>query len=79
MFTEIEEIMDGHVSFEDASKVKVKGQDTFFIHCKDRNKRFISNIYYVQDMKSNILSLGKLLECDYTVFIKKNTLFEGPR
>jgi hypothetical protein len=58
MFTEIEEIMDGHVSFEDASKVKVKSQDKIFIHCKDRNKRFILNIYYLPDIKSNILSLS---------------------
>jgi hypothetical protein len=58
MFIKIEEIVEGHVSFGDASKVKVKGKDKIFIQCKDGNERFISNVYYVPDMKNNILSLG---------------------
>jgi hypothetical protein len=37
MFIEIEEIVDDHVSFGNASKVKVKGQGKILIHCKDRN------------------------------------------
>jgi hypothetical protein len=67
MFIEIEKIMDGHVLFGDTSKVKVKGQAKILIHCKDENERLISNIYYVSDIMSNILSLGQLLERDYTV------------
>jgi hypothetical protein len=75
MFIEIDEIIDGHVSFENTSKVKIKRQNKILIHCKDGNKRFISNVFYVSDMKSNILNLGQLLECDYTVFMKKRTLY----
>jgi transposase InsO family protein len=75
MFTEIEEIVEGHVSFGDASKVKVKDQGEILIQCKDGNERFISNVYYVPDMKSNILSLSQLLERGYTVFMKERILY----
>jgi hypothetical protein len=75
VYRDREEIVDGHVSFGDASKVNVKGQDKILIHCKDGNERFISNVYYMSDMKSNILSLEQLLECGYTVFMKERTLY----
>jgi hypothetical protein len=52
IFTEIEEIVDSQVSFGDVSKVKVKGQCKILIHCKDENERFISNVYYVPDIKN---------------------------
>jgi hypothetical protein len=75
MFNEIDEIVDSHVSFEDASKVKIKGQNKILIHCKDENERFISNIFYVLEMKSNILSLGQLLKHSYMIFMKEVTLY----
>ena len=35
----------------------------------------MSNVYYVPSMKSNILSLGQLLEEDYEIEIKNRSLF----
>lgn len=45
MFTEIEDIVDGHMLFRDASKVKVKGLGKILIQCRDGNERFISKVY----------------------------------
>ena len=36
--------------------------------------QFISNVYYVPNMKSNILSLGKLLEKGSDIRLKDNNL-----
>jgi hypothetical protein len=57
------------------SKVKVKGQGKILIHCKDGNKRFISNVFYVPGMRSNILRLGQLLERGYMIFVKERILY----
>jgi hypothetical protein len=75
IFIEIEEIVDDHVSYRDALQVKVKRQCKILNHCKDENKRFISNVYYVSDMKSNILSLRQLLERGYMIFMKEIILY----
>jgi GAG-pre-integrase domain len=75
MFTELKEIPDGHVSFGDASKVRVEGEDNILIKLKDETQKFISSVYYVPKMKSNILSLGKLLERGYTIFMKDRSLY----
>jgi hypothetical protein len=40
-----------------------------------KNNRFISNVFYVSDMRSNILSLDQLLERGFTVFMKERTLY----
>jgi Zinc knuckle len=58
MFTELKEIVDDHVSFGDASKVRVEGECNILIKLKDGTQKFISSVYYVPKMKSNILSLG---------------------
>jgi hypothetical protein len=58
MFTKLKEITYGHVSFSDASKVRVECEDNILIKLKDRTQNFILSVYYVLKMKSNILSLG---------------------
>jgi hypothetical protein len=58
MFTELKEVTNDHVSFGDASKVRVEGECNILIKLKDGTQKFISSVYYVPEMKSNILSLG---------------------
>ena len=69
LFVEMQEIEDGHVSFGDASKIQVKGKGKirFFHNGKESS---IVDVYYVPDMKSNILSMGQLMEKGYSVFMK---------
>ena len=70
LFVDMQEIEDGHVSFGDASKVQVKGRGKICFSVKGDKGGSIEDVYYVPDMKSNILSMGQLLEKGYSVSMK---------
>ena len=74
LFMEMQEIEDGHVSFGDTSKVQVKGRGKICFSQKDGKKGSIEDVYYVPDLKSNILSIGQLMEKGYSVFMKDRML-----
>ncbi|KAE8706666.1 hypothetical protein F3Y22_tig00110388pilonHSYRG00007 [Hibiscus syriacus] len=74
LFVDMQEIEEGHVSFGDASKVQVKCQDKICFSQKDGKEGSIEDVYYVHDLKSNILSMGQLLENGYSVFMKDRML-----
>jgi hypothetical protein len=73
--TELKEIADDHVFFCDTSKVRVEGEGNILIKLKDETQKFISSVYYVPKMKSNILSLGQMLERGYMIFMKDRSLY----
>jgi hypothetical protein len=73
--TELKEIADDHVFFGDTSKVRVEGEGNILIKLKDETQKFISSVYYVPKMKSNILSLGQMLERGYMIFMKDRSLY----
>ena len=70
MFVDLDKLVSGNVSFGDNSKTPIKGKGKILIRLKDGRHEFISNVYYVPDMKNNILSLGQLLEKGYDIHRK---------
>jgi hypothetical protein len=61
-------VEDWHVSFGDESKIQMKGQGTISYLQKNGLKGLIENVYYVPNLKSNILNMGQLMEKEYFVF-----------
>jgi len=74
VFTELDEKVHGEISFGDLSKISVQGRGDVMIKQKNGDHAFISNVYYVPDMKTNILSLGQLLEKGYHISLQNMQL-----
>jgi hypothetical protein len=64
-FVELKEGVFGNVSLGDSSKLAVEGRGKVRIFQKNGKEEFISDVYYVPTMKSNILSIGQLLQKGY--------------
>ncbi|KAM2595341.1 hypothetical protein TB2_039913 [Malus domestica] len=60
----------GSVSLGDSSKLPVKGKGKIKIIQKDGKEEYIYDTYYIPGMKSNILSIGQLLQKGYVIHME---------
>ncbi|XXG89956.1 hypothetical protein AAC387_Pa12g1836 [Persea americana] len=74
LFEELAEDVHGKVSLGDSTQLPVQGKGNIKIYQKDDVPAYISNVYYVPNMKSNILSLGQLLEKGYVIHMENLSL-----
>ncbi|KAE8701290.1 hypothetical protein F3Y22_tig00110548pilonHSYRG00706 [Hibiscus syriacus] len=74
LFKKMQKIEDGHVLFEDTSKLEVKGRGTVCYLQKYGLKGSIQYIYYVPHLKTKILSNGQLTEKAYSTLLKDRVL-----
>jgi len=63
------------VSCGDDSKMVIKGRGTIWHMQKDGWVGEIRDVYYVPEMKSNILSIGQIVEKGNSILIKKRVLY----
>jgi len=75
LFMELTKVEAGHVSFRDASKVAVKGRGTMWYLQKNNRVGEIKDVYYIPNLKSNILSMGQLMKKGYSVLMKDRILY----
>ncbi|GKA27392.1 zinc finger, CCHC-type containing protein [Tanacetum coccineum] len=73
-FKEIDEKVSGKVKFGDGSYIEIKGKGSIIIECDDEKQRIISHVYYIPDLKSNLLSLGQFTEIGCKVVMEDNEL-----
>ncbi|XP_062170988.1 uncharacterized protein LOC133876757 [Alnus glutinosa] len=74
LFVELTERVHENVNLGDSSKLSVESKGKIKICQNDGKKGYISNVYYVPNMKSNILSIGQLLEKGYTIHMENYSL-----
>ena len=74
LFVELTEEVHGNVNLGDSSKLSVEGKGKVKTYLKDGKKGYISNVYYIPDMKSNVLSIGQLVEKGYNIHMRDNSL-----
>ena len=69
-FAELKDGPYGSVSLGDSSKLPVEGKGKIKIIQKDGKEKYISDTYYIPGMKSNILSIGQLLQKRYIIHME---------
>jgi len=66
-FAELDDSVNRKIRFADNSMVSAAGIDKVLIHSNDGKKVSITNVLYVPNMKSNLISIGQLLQKGYTM------------
>nr|GEY96030.1 zinc finger, CCHC-type [Tanacetum cinerariifolium] len=71
---DIDESITGRVRFGDGSYVKIKGRGSILLGCRNHEQKIVSNVYYIPNLKRNILSLGQLTEIGCKIIMDGNKL-----
>ncbi|GKV36625.1 hypothetical protein SLEP1_g44733 [Rubroshorea leprosula] len=69
-FFPLDESFKDNVKFGDNSKVSVRGRGQVTIQIRGNAAQTISNVFYVPELKTNLLSIGQLQEKGYEIIIK---------
>ncbi|GJR78475.1 zinc finger, CCHC-type containing protein [Tanacetum coccineum] len=73
-FKELDEKVSGKVRFGDGSYIEIKGKGSIIIECDDEKQRIISHVYYIPNLKNNLLSLGQFTEIGCKVVMEDDEL-----
>nr|GEX12280.1 zinc finger, CCHC-type [Tanacetum cinerariifolium] len=73
-FKDINENISGRVRFGDGSYVQIKGRGSILLGCRNQEQNILSDVYYIPNLKSNIISLGQLTEIGCKVIMDGNKL-----
>jgi hypothetical protein len=69
-FSEINFRVRGSVKFGDGSIVKIEGRGTILFLGKGDEHRWLTEVYYIPQLRANIVSLGQLEEGGCRIYIE---------
>ncbi|GKV24984.1 hypothetical protein SLEP1_g34508 [Rubroshorea leprosula] len=72
LFVDLDQSFHTKVKFVDDRTIPVTGKGRILINLKNGDHKYISNVFYVPSMKSNLLSVGQLLEKVYVMSLRDN-------
>ena len=73
-FKSLDETITGKVRFGDDSRIDIKGKGSILFCCKNGNRKTLADVYFIPDLKSNIISLGQATESGCDVRMKEEYL-----
>ncbi|XP_066344596.1 uncharacterized protein [Miscanthus floridulus] len=73
-FSELDGNVTGTVKFSDGSRVVIRGCGTIIFRCQKGEHRALTDVYYIPQLRSSIISIGQLDERGSEVLIKDDVL-----
>ena len=73
-FSELDSNVTGMVKFGDSSRVAIRGHGTIIFRCQNGEHHMLTDIYYISQLHSSIISIGQLDERGSEVLIKDKVL-----
>lgn len=73
-FKNIDETITGKVRFGDDSRIDIKGKGAILFISPNGDKKVLADVYFIPDLKSNIISLGQATESGCEVRMKEEVL-----
>ena len=73
-FSELDDNVTGTVKFSDGSRLAIQGRDTIIFRCQNGEHRTLTDVYYIPQLRSSIISIGQLDERSSEVLIKDRVI-----
>ncbi|CAA0822344.1 cysteine-rich RLK (RECEPTOR-like protein kinase) 8 [Striga hermonthica] len=73
-FSELDDGVTGTVKFGDGSKVEIRGRGTVIFRCQNDEHRALTDVYYIPQLRSSIISIEQLDEHGCEVLVKGGVL-----
>jgi hypothetical protein len=70
LFSYLDETYKDTVKLGNNSCISVMGKGNIKFHMKDKTMQIISSVFYIPELKSNLISMGQLQEKGYTIIIQ---------